>query len=218
MNMKRNQTGFTLVEIAIVLVIIGLLLGGVLKGQEMIENAKIKNLINDINGVSTAFQAYRDRYKSLPGDDSKADNRGWTDAVAGSGNGALNLNNAFDAGGNETQNLWQHLRYSGFISGDPAGTTNNADGRANPLHAYDGKIGVTGSTNRFGMRGNLVCVSNVPGKAADSVDANLDDGVPSTGTVRARTGSINTEPGNAGSVATSYVDNGATNYTMCKLL
>ena len=53
--MKKAQSGFTLVEIAIVLVIIGLLLGGVLKGQEMIENARIKSIVNDMNGVSAAY-------------------------------------------------------------------------------------------------------------------------------------------------------------------
>ena len=49
--MRKQQSGFTLVEIAIVLVIIGLLLGGILKGQEMITQAKIKNIINDFNGI-----------------------------------------------------------------------------------------------------------------------------------------------------------------------
>lgn len=57
-----RQSGFTLVEIAIVLVIIGLLLGGVLKGQEMIENAKVKNGVNDMNGVIAAYQSYIDRF------------------------------------------------------------------------------------------------------------------------------------------------------------
>ena len=56
--MRKRQSGFTLVEIAIVLVIIGLLLGGVLKGQELINNAKVKNLSNDFRGVSSFVYVY----------------------------------------------------------------------------------------------------------------------------------------------------------------
>jgi len=59
--MKNLQHGFTLVEIAIVLVIIGLLLGGILKGQEMITQAKTKNVIADFSGISTAYHSYQDR-------------------------------------------------------------------------------------------------------------------------------------------------------------
>src|SRR5690242_12333924 len=67
--MKGKYQGFTLVEIAIVLVIIGLLLGGILKGQEMITQAKIKSVIADMSGVSAAMYGYQDRYRALPGDD-----------------------------------------------------------------------------------------------------------------------------------------------------
>ena len=74
--MKTRQAGFTLVEIAIVLVIIGLLLGGILKGQEMIIQAKVKNSITDFSGVSAAYYGYQDRYRAIPGDDIGA-NR-WT--------------------------------------------------------------------------------------------------------------------------------------------
>ncbi|HEX6319483.1 MAG TPA: prepilin-type N-terminal cleavage/methylation domain-containing protein, partial [Burkholderiales bacterium] len=81
--MKTAQKGFTLVEIAIVLVIIGLLLGGILKGQEMITQAKIKNVIADMSGVSAAMYGYQDRYRALPGDD-KAANR-WSSADPGDG-------------------------------------------------------------------------------------------------------------------------------------
>ena len=66
MQSKRMQAGFTLVEIAIVLVIIGLLLGGILKGQEMITQARIKNVVNDFNGITAAYFAYQDRYRSRP--------------------------------------------------------------------------------------------------------------------------------------------------------
>ena len=73
--MKTKQAGFTLVEIAIVLVIIGLLLGGILKGQEMITQAKIKNVVNDFNGITAAVNSYQDRYRQLPGDDLNAATR-----------------------------------------------------------------------------------------------------------------------------------------------
>src|ERR1700674_5205343 len=76
-SIKVSQSGFTLVEIAIVLVIIGLLLGGILKGQEMITQAKIKNIVNDFNGITAAINSYQDRYRSLPGDDQNATTR-WT--------------------------------------------------------------------------------------------------------------------------------------------
>ena len=79
-NMKTKQTGFTLVEIAIVLVIIGLLLGGILKGQEMITQAKIKNVVNDFNGITAAMNSYQDRYRALPGDDLNAAGRWGTNA------------------------------------------------------------------------------------------------------------------------------------------
>src|SRR5215831_882779 len=74
--MKKAQAGFTLVEIAIVLVIIGLLLGGILKGQEMITQAKIKNVMADMTGVSAAMYGYQDRYRALPGDDKNAGTAG----------------------------------------------------------------------------------------------------------------------------------------------
>src|SRR5256885_8774628 len=73
--MTKRMQGFTLVEIAIVLVIIGLLLGGILKGQEMITQAKIKNSIADFSGISAAYHGYQDRYRAIPGDDPNAAGR-----------------------------------------------------------------------------------------------------------------------------------------------
>ena len=90
--MKRAQKGFTLVEIAIVLVIIGLLLGGILKGQEMITQAKIKNVVADFSGISAAYYGYQDRYRAIPGDDKTAASR-WG-ATDGNGDGVdMILNN-----------------------------------------------------------------------------------------------------------------------------
>ena len=68
----RKQSGFTLIEIAIVLVIIGLLLGGVLKGQELITSARVRNLISQQDGVKAAYFGFLDRFRALPGDYSQA--------------------------------------------------------------------------------------------------------------------------------------------------
>src|SRR3979490_2860712 len=123
---RRNstQTGFTLVEIAIVLVIIGLLLGGILRGQEMVTEAKIKNIVNDFNGVTVAVTSYQDRYRAIPGDVRNATTR-WTTQNPASGNGdgiMAGKYNALVAGAapvtTEESNLfWQHLRIAGFVPG-----------------------------------------------------------------------------------------------------
>src|SRR5690348_15917103 len=92
--MKRYTQGFTLIEIAIVLVIIGLLLGGVLKGQELITGARVRNLISQQDGVKAAFFGFQDRYRALPGDYASADtNINCTPACSkGNGNGRIESN------------------------------------------------------------------------------------------------------------------------------
>lgn len=64
---KMKEAGFTLVELAVVMIIIGLLIGGVLKGQELITNAQISSTVTQIRGIDTAAVTFRDMYNSLPG-------------------------------------------------------------------------------------------------------------------------------------------------------
>jgi len=218
--MKRNrfhsQSGFTLVEIAIVLVIIGLLLGGVLKGQELIENAKIKNVINDFNSLKAAYYGYQDRYKRLPGDDGPAATltaRGgsWAGMAAGDNNGVIAVTAAQTfTGAGENGLFFRHLRAAGLITGNPA----DAGAAALPRNAYGGLIGLVNANVLGYAQATLqVCAGNIPGKAAAAIDNQLDDGAPGTGSVRATQGANNTAPGAA---AAAY-DEGQT-YTVCVTL
>ncbi len=218
---KSTETGFTLVEIAIVLVIIGLLLGGILKGQEMITQAKIKNVINDFNGVTVAVTSYQDRYRALPGDDGNATTR-WTTQNPASGNGdgvILGKYNATVAGAapvaaEESNLFWQHLRIAGFVPG----LTTGAGSGAQPPNAAAGMIGVQNAVVGgigLGFTGLTICSSNIPDKVAIAVDTQMDDSNSQTGQVRAQLqGSANPDLGTT--QATAYVETGVSQYLVCK--
>src|SRR5512143_2075832 len=91
-HLPRRQSGFTLIEIAIVLVIIGLLLGGILKGQELINSARVKNLATDFRNIPVFIYGYQDKFKALPGDDVAAQAHVGAAATNGNGDGIITGN------------------------------------------------------------------------------------------------------------------------------
>lgn len=177
----KNQLGFTLVEIAIVLVIIGLLLGGVLKGQQIITNAKISNVEKEFNSVSVAIYNYQDRYRALPGDDKKAKAR-FTLSGDYDGNGDWKIGGAFNSSTDtESRFFWLHLRNAGLVSG----STDSA-GLDQPPNSFSGIIGV--STTVVKIPGTFVGFSNIPADIAQFIDTRNDDGVPNKGSIQADDG------------------------------
>lgn len=189
--MNNRQQGFTLVEIAVVMVIIGLLLGGVLKGQELINSAKVKSVTNDFRNTSTYVFGYQDRFRAMPGDDPGVANRlagavrASTGGTTGNGriDGAWNSVTATD----ETVLLWQHVRLANLASGDgrsPA-TVGIVITDWLPRNAAGGRIGVTSAAPIAGWGGTFfICQDNLPGSFARQIDIAMDDGQPASGTVR----------------------------------
>ena len=222
--MRSKQSGFTLVEIAIVLVIIGLLLGGVLKGQELINSAKVKNLINDFRSVSTFVYAYQDRFRALPGDDRDAVGHVGAAANANAatiGNGRINGNwnsaSANNAAGNtdESARFWEQVRRAGLASGDPA------IGAAGYLYtnADGGNVGITGDAVFTGAGGwpatFYVCSAGIQGRYARQIDTTIDDGNTTTGTVRVLGAQAGGELASSATFYQVLPADDATLYTVC---
>ncbi len=200
--MRRQQSGFTLVEIAIVLVIIGLLLGGVLKGQELINSAKVKNFATDFRNIPLFIYGYQDKYRAIPGDDKAADTHitGATVATTGGtpGNGVIEGNWNSTTATEEAYLFWQHVRLAGLA----AGPTSTADATYLPRNAEGGAIGIeSGLSGYIGataaaagppavaatppLGGSyVVCSSGILGKFAKQLDTTMDDGVTNTGSMR----------------------------------
>jgi len=230
----RKQAGFTLVEIAIVLVIIGLLLGGVLKGQELINSAKVKNFAQDFRNIPLFIYGYQDKYRALPGDDAAVAAHIGAAAQPGAGgtlgNGVIEgdwFSTVTTAAAPESVVFWQHVRLANLSSGpttitDPSYFPTNADG---------GRIGIeSGSSTAAqqfvsGLTGTfIVCSRGILGKFALQLDTTMDDGNPFTGSMRAVPGAPTTRQNAAHcavsgtpAACTTAVDPAAA-YTVCMSL
>jgi prepilin-type N-terminal cleavage/methylation domain-containing protein len=186
----RKQTGFTLIEIAIVLVIIGLLLGGVLKGQELITSARVRNLASTQDGIKAAFFGFQDRFRALPGDYTAATtNLTGVSTTAGCiGSGTATLGNGNGDGqitGAEAFLAWDHLSKAGFLSGSfTCGGATTVNPQTTPQNVYNAFLqiifdpawGTTGTS-----RHNIKTGAAIPVAIMAELDRKIDDGAPFSG-------------------------------------
>jgi prepilin-type N-terminal cleavage/methylation domain-containing protein len=190
------ERGFTLLEIVIVIVIIGFLLAGALKGQELITSAKVKRVAGQLDEVRTAYFGFQDRYKALPGDYLDAGavlTCGTSACLHGNGDGRIKANEAVVNGNEPHEDLlvWSHLTSSGFLKGSytmSAGEAQPTDGNSpkNPYSVYlqiafDGDYGLGNSGN---VRHNLKTGGQIPVAVLVELDRKVDDGKPYKGTLQ----------------------------------
>lgn len=219
-KLKKTQAGFTLIELAIVLVIIGLLLGGVLKGQELINSAKVKNMASDFKNTQVYIYGYQDRFRAIPGDDSKASlHVGGADATAVTGTtGDGLITGEWDSvtTTNESFLFWQHVRLAGLAPGPTTFADATQLAAYQPTNADGGRVGVQSVstlTEITGMRGAFaICSGGILGRFAVQLDTTLDDGETSTGSVRAV---LQGTPGAGVASSTIVGNNESVPYVVC---
>ncbi|WP_324780391.1 prepilin-type N-terminal cleavage/methylation domain-containing protein [Thiobacillus sedimenti] len=209
-HFARRQSGFTLIEIAIVLVIIGLLLGGILKGQELINSARVKNLATDFRNVPVFIYGYQDKFRALPGDDNAAQTHVGASATNGDGDGIIGGNWDDAPNGASSSNsvlFWQHVRMAGLAPGATDLTASTFQQR----NAVGGIVGIQSTAPFTGMNGTyFICSGSILGKYAKQLDTQLDDGNTATGSLMV--GTV-TSPAGAPVATASIVD--STAYTVC---
>lgn len=210
---------FTLLELSIVLVIIGLIVGGVVAGQELIRNAELNSVTTDINRFSTAINNFKFKYNALPGDFSNAksywpDDSQYTGFVTlnGDGDGVVTDGGLSDEVKLEATNAWEHLSLANLLDGNYSGIDlpNISAGGVIPKGSINGSQycfmnnggGFTGGVHQSAQLilqyGKGTVGSSATGCAdrsivspqeALSLDTKVDDGVALEGKWRAINGS-----------------------------
>ncbi|MEO0347769.1 MAG: hypothetical protein AAF153_00270 [Pseudomonadota bacterium] len=192
MTLSKSKA-FTLVELSIVLVTIGLIVFAITSGADMIKAAKLRNVIAEFKRYELAINVFRDKYNALPGDMSNATDY-WGTATScsgldpngtcnGNGNGFIEWNST-----NEMLRSWQMLRYAGLVEGD----INTGWSFAEVLPHSDYRPGSTfwiietraKNAPMLSLRGSGWS-NAIDGESSWKIDTKIDDGIPNTGNMRA---------------------------------
>jgi prepilin-type N-terminal cleavage/methylation domain-containing protein len=183
-----RQHGFTLLEVAVVLLILGLLLSAARKGQEMITSAHVRDLISQQDEIRAAYFGFRDRYRALPGDYTQAaGNIPGVAATAACGNGNGDGDGRITTTNNENVLVWEHLSRSGFLKSSYtcAAVESNA---TTPINAFALRMQLIWDAGYAPLaqptRHNLKTGGQIPSDILAEVDRKIDDASATSGTFR----------------------------------
>ncbi len=211
-NFSQNKSGFTLVELAIVIVIIGLIVGGVVGAQSLIATAKINSVIKELNSYSTAVKAFQLEYNSLPGDfkdgydywSSEAECGNYEAgyggyACRGNGDKKLNVYGGAEGSANSQESFiaWKHMQWAGILNLGLSGvhsTANRVPFGASPGSEIGGESiwnVVTQNGTPYFMLYRQETAGSYGGASpiqSKKIDKKIDNDNPLTGKVTARNG------------------------------
>lgn len=203
---RQGQKGFTLVELAVVMIIVGLLIGGILKGQELITNAQVASAITQTKGIDAAVSTFRDSYRAIPGDMSNPGTRlpNCDTAPCNIANAASNARidqtpNAALTASSEAQRFFVHLSAAELITGvqNQASTVFGIGYPETPIGGglgvgfhTSGALGNNGSArggHYLSIRSGAAAPASGNGplnaSQAARIDTKMDDGSSDTGSV-----------------------------------
>jgi prepilin-type N-terminal cleavage/methylation domain-containing protein len=202
---RKNQNGFTLVEISIVMIIIGLLIGGTFGGMKLIENMQVNKTVQDLKAIESAALTFKDTYGRLPGDITNPSARLSNCTVApcatgGNGNriiGTTNLGNGAIAATDENFIFWHHLRAANLLSMGFNNTTDMMPGEGQPEPAIGGAFRLSDWNTNVGgcsvsFNRSAIATTSLESAAftsesvancssLSSIDRKMDDGLPDVG-------------------------------------
>ena len=181
------RKGFSLIELAIALTVIGLVVGGVLVGKDLVRAAEIRSVLNDVDAFKSAVATFQSKYRALPGDLSNAASY-W--ASTSNGDGDEQIDYLLGAPGEE-YNAWQQLALAEMIPGSYTGATNSLP----PSRITNGYYRISYQSPVYGKSGHMISLNgmnttySVAHKALLSsrdmyaLDLKADDGLADSGII-----------------------------------
>ncbi len=230
---RDGQQGFTLIEMSIVLVIIGLIIGGIVKGQEVVAGARMKSQVAQVDAIKGAVFTFQDKYQFLPGDYKAHVALTTNSAIDGNEDGFISTTgtaspqpvadtqDVSDASSYEANGAWIHLAAANLLAGIQLQGTTPTMSSATAAW-YGGRVGNSflwlSSFSSYGSVAPMVRLQGGTGapsailreQDAYALDLKFDDGVPATGAIVANSVTSNGCTQNASSTnAGTYALNGS---------